>query len=139
MKTLSAKALYSSIILAGLFIAAPNFINAQVKYRAQSLNVTVARPSSLNDWEEKASQGSAEAVFTHGANDKITDLTGLSFTLPVKSLKSEHTMMDNNTYKALNAEKNTNLTFVLTSGTVTPVEIVIPLVVTIHQQNLFEP
>ena len=90
MKKLSVKAFFSSIILAGLFITTAD-LNAQIKYRAQSLNITVAGTSSLHDWEEKASQGNAEAVFTHGANDKITDLTSLSFTLPVKSLKSEHT------------------------------------------------
>ena len=102
-------------------ISLPTTIFAQAKYRVQSATITLAGTSTLHDWTMKANQANSEAVFQLGSGEKISDLTGLSFTLPTKSLKSEHTMMDNNTYKALDADKNPNISFVLTSADVTPV------------------
>lgn len=55
------------------------------------------------------------------AGDKISDLSLLVFTLPVTSLKSEHKTMDNNTYKALKADKHPEIAYTLSSATVTPV------------------
>ena len=54
--------------------------------------------------------------------DKPTDLSSLNFTIPVNSLKSGKGMMDKNTYKAMKASDHKNITFALTSGTVTPVD-----------------
>lgn len=53
--------------------------------------------------------------------NKISDLSLLVFTLPVTSLKSEHKTMDNNTYKALKANKHPEIAYTLSSATVTPV------------------
>lgn len=53
--------------------------------------------------------------------NRITDLSLLVFTVPATSLKSEHKTMDNNTYKALKADKHPDIVYTLTSATVTPV------------------
>jgi YceI-like domain len=108
-------------LAAGLIAAKPIGDPVQVKFRAQSGGVQIAGTSSLHDWTEKSDKGIAEATFAMN-NDKITDLSALTFTLASKSLKSEHTMMDNNTYKALNADKNPNITFVGGSATVTMID-----------------
>jgi polyisoprenoid-binding protein YceI len=106
-----------SLVLAFLFNGLTNTF-AQVKYHAQTLDLVVSGTSTLHDWEMKSSKGQCDASILV-ANDKMT-LSGLSFNFPAESLKSGHSMMDNNTYKALHTEKNPNITFVLTSGNVTP-------------------
>jgi polyisoprenoid-binding protein YceI len=67
----------------------------------------------------KSSQGKCEVEFTMGADEKITAINTLIFDLDATTIKSEYTMMDNNTYKALKTKANKNISFVLTSGTVT--------------------
>jgi polyisoprenoid-binding protein YceI len=91
---------------------------AQAKYHAQNLDVVVSGTSTLHDWEMKSSKGQVEALIDV-INDKVT-LSGLSFNFPAESLKSGHSMMDNNTYKALKTDKNPNITFVLVSGSLAP-------------------
>ena len=92
---------------------------AQAKYRAQTSDVIVSGTSTLHDWEMKSSKGQVDATIAI-ANDVVT-FSGLSFDFPAESLKSGHSMMDNNTYKALSTGKNPNISFVLLSGKVTSV------------------
>jgi polyisoprenoid-binding protein YceI len=67
----------------------------------------------------KASHATSQAQFTISPNDKITNFENLTFTIPVKSLKSQSKVMDNNTYKALNVSEHPNISFTLTSANVT--------------------
>ncbi|MES2647921.1 MAG: YceI family protein [Bacteroidota bacterium] len=108
----------SLLLIAGIFYFSS--ANAQVPFQSKSVAISLTGTSTLHDWEMKAGQGKSESAFTIDANNKIIAISKLSFTLPAKSLKSEHTMMDKNTYKALDTDKNPNISFVLTSGTVTP-------------------
>lgn len=122
MKKIITKPIVLSFIIASSLIAAkPTGDTIQAKLRAQNGSIQIAGTSTLHDWTEKSDKGSSEATFTI-SNDKITNVSGLTFTVPAKSLKSEHTMMDNNTYKALNADNNPNITYVETGATVTPVD-----------------
>ena len=120
MKKISLKKMtLCSLLLTGIvFYVSP--VAAQVAFQAKAVTISLTGTSTLHDWEMKTATGSSEAAFTVDATDKIVSISKLSFTLPVATLKSEHTMMDNNTYKALNTDKNPNISFVLTSGTVTP-------------------
>ena len=93
---------------------------AQTVYQTQVMDIRLQGTSNLHDWEMKAVKGKSEASFTVNANNIITSLSKLSFTLPVKNLKSKHAQMDKNTYKALSADKNPNISFVFSSATVTP-------------------
>ncbi len=92
---------------------------AQTSYESHAMDISLKGTSSIHDWEMKAKTGTSEAEFTVGADGKITSLSKLSFTLPAVNLKSGHTAMDKNTYKALKTTANPNITFVLTSATVT--------------------
>ncbi|HSU51549.1 MAG TPA: YceI family protein [Segetibacter sp.] len=122
MKTITPKPLVLSLLLAcSLMAAKPVGDPVAVKLKSQSTSVQIAGSSSLHDWTEKSDKGTAEAIFTF-TGDKISGVSALTFTVPAKSLKSEHTMMDNNTYKALNADKNPNITYVATSANVTSVD-----------------
>jgi polyisoprenoid-binding protein YceI len=92
---------------------------AQTVYKTEAFDIRLNGTSSLHDWEMKAVKGNSVASFTVNAKGKLASLSRLSFTLPVTNLKSSKKSMDKNTYKALHADKNPNISFVLTSATVT--------------------
>ena len=121
MKRLSIKkiALFCAIFLTTGFTFCTAVV-AQTIYQSQELDIRLNGTSNIHDWEMKAVKGTSEAAFNVDASGKITSITRLSFVLPATNLKSEHTAMDKNTYKALNADKNPNISFVLSSSTVTP-------------------
>ena len=89
---------------------------------AQTVSLTIKGTSTLHDWEMKSSKGYCEVLFAMTGADKLVDLTGLNFNLPAESLKSESSMMDNNTYKALKTGVYKNISFVSSSGSVTQVD-----------------
>jgi polyisoprenoid-binding protein YceI len=121
MKGTINKALVMLALTSSVLIGSTTTTNAQSKFQSQAINIKLQGTSTLHDWEMIADKGNSEAVFVL-TNDKLTSLSGLTFTLPAKNLKSEHTVMDNNTYKALKADQNPNITFVLTSAIVAPVD-----------------
>jgi polyisoprenoid-binding protein YceI len=119
------KLLLKQLVLVFTFFGAINFgtstsAAAQMMFQSQLVDIKLSGTSTLHDWEMKAAKGNSEAAFAVDANGKLTSLTKLSFTLPATSLKSEHTMMDKNTYKALNTEANPNISFIGTSSVITP-------------------
>ncbi|HEY1114665.1 MAG TPA: YceI family protein [Chitinophagaceae bacterium] len=121
MKNTTATFFFRTAFFALLvFLHLPFSLWSQTRYRASSGAITVAGTSTLHDWKETSSKGSVNAVFTMSGN-KISDLALLVFTVPVTSLKSEHKTMDNNTYKALKANKHPEIAYTLSSATVTPV------------------
>ncbi|MCU7550694.1 YceI family protein [Chitinophagaceae bacterium LB-8] len=109
------------VIVLLAFTYLPTFLFAQTNYQSSSANVTISGTSSLHDWTEKSAKGSAAATFVISSDHKITGLSALSFSVPAKSLKSEHSGMDNNTYKALKTDKHANITYTVSSATVEPV------------------
>jgi len=110
----------SGILFLFTCVALPLLSTAQFRYTTQKAAVSIAGTSSLHDWTEKSKEGAGVAVFTF-ADDKLV-LNGLSFVVPVKSLKSEHSSMDNNTYKALKADKNPNITYTATTAHLTRID-----------------
>lgn len=96
---------------------------AQVKYHTKDdLNLLVSGTSTLHDWDMKAAKGEVNAVFTFDAKGQITGLSSLTVSVPAEALKSEHSGMDKNAYKALKTSSFANITFVLSSATVTPID-----------------
>ena len=67
----------------------------------------------------KALAGTGEATFVVSTAGQVTALNALSFSMPATNLKSGHSAMDKNTYKALKTSGNPNILFVLTSAVVT--------------------
>jgi hypothetical protein len=92
-----------------------------LKYRSQALNIVISGTSTLHDWDMRSSKGTTDVNFEI-ANDKLAGVSGLSFTMPAESLKSEHSMMDKNAYKALKTDDYKNISFVQTSATVSPID-----------------
>jgi len=118
------KVFLSHVVMSSAIILATGFISstavAQTVFQSKAIDISLTGTSTLHDWEMKAAEGRSQAAFIVDATDNITSISQLSFTLPAKSLKSEHTMMDNNTYKALQTDKNPNISFVLTGAAVKP-------------------
>ena len=110
-------AIYSIVFLASGFSISK--AAAQIIFQSKAVTISLTGTSTLHDWEMKAAQGTSEVSFTMEA-DKIISISRLSFSLPAKSLKSEHEMMDKNTYKALSADKNPTISFVLSTSSVSP-------------------
>jgi polyisoprenoid-binding protein YceI len=107
------------IITFALLFTAPIVLWGQTNFSGQGLNISVTGTSTLHDWEMKSNRGQVNAVAA--VSPEKLDISQLTFTMPVESLKSEHDMMDKNTYNAINSRKHPNITFVLTSVTsVTP-------------------
>lgn len=94
-------------------------LNAQTNYTIKDKpSLSISGTSTLHDWDMSSSTATCNATFVLNAAAQITGVNAINFSMPVADLKSKHTAMDNNAYKALNKDKNPNITFVLTPGTV---------------------
>ena len=110
---------FSAFILLMLLVLM-SITNAQVKYATKDdMNLLVSGTSTLHDWDMKAAKGECEAMFTFNGNGEIVGLTALSFIVPSEALKSEHTGMDKNAYKALKTDKVKTISYKLISATIT--------------------
>lgn len=86
---------------------------------SQSVSVSIKGTSSLHDWEMKSDKGRVEVMLGLGSNAKLLGLTSLKFSIEAESLKSAKSMMDNNAYKALKTSSAKQISFSLTSATIT--------------------
>lgn len=107
-----------SLLLAFQIIATVSF--SQVQYTGTAMDLVVSGTSSLHDWNMKSVRANCTAVFTFNKAGLITGLSALSFSTPANGLKSDHSAMDNNAYKALKNDKNPSIMYTMTSVTVTP-------------------
>jgi hypothetical protein len=98
-----------------------NTVNAQLTYQTSGpIKIRIEGTSNIHDWEMNAEQGNSTAVFITDGKGTINGLATLSFTMPVESLKSEHTTMDKNAYKAMHSDKFNSLTFSVYSASIKP-------------------
>lgn len=93
---------------------------AQVRYSGSTADLLISGTSTLHDWTMKSVKAECSALFTFNTAGQISGLDGLIFSTPVDALKSEHTAMDNNAYKALRNDKAPLISYTLTSVNVTP-------------------
>ncbi len=110
-----------STILLAVLLAAGRQGMAQEKYHAKDdLQIVVSGTSTLHDWDMKTLKGESNAMVTLNGSGQLAALTALQFSLPVQGLKSEHSGMDNNAYKALKTDKYSTISYTLTSAYVEP-------------------
>jgi len=93
--------------------------NAQSHYTSSSVNLLVSGTSTLHDWTMKDVKADCSATVDLNAAGQLDALSALSFATPVNALKSEHGSMDNNAYKALKSDKAPQISYVMSSATVT--------------------
>lgn len=105
MRTISKLVMLMTIVLLGFGATAQNY-----KLNNKASNIIVEGTSNLHDWEIKVEQmnGEIQTVFENG---KLVKLEKLKITIPGTSLKSGKGGMDKNTYKALDTDKNPNITY----------------------------
>ena len=92
---------------------------AQTNYHTLVVDIKLNGTSNVHDWEMTAVSGTSDASIETD-NGKLTSVSKMNFSLPVKNLKSGKAAMDKNTYKAMKNDVNPNISFVLTSATVIP-------------------
>lgn len=111
-----------TILLLFFTMALASFSEAQVKYASNaSVKIIVDGTSNIHDWKMESSKGTCTGTFTLDASGNLTAINGLTFSVAIASLKSEHgSQMDNNAYKAMAADKYPNITFNAASVTITP-------------------
>lgn len=109
-----------------LFIATAALVstigaNAQNIRKNSAFIIKVSGSSNLHDWTMDAKNGTIEANLNLASNvSYLAGIQSLSFTLPVKNLKStEGSLMDSRAYDALKESKFPNITFNLLSATPT--------------------
>ena len=121
-KPTATKTLLNAAVLSALFLLRSLDSNAQATYTGSAVDLVVAGTSTLHDWDMKSVKANCTAVFTLNNAGRITELTALSFSTPANALKSEHSSMDNNAYKALKSDKNPAIVYTMTTASVTPGE-----------------
>jgi len=95
---------------------------AQSRYAGSTVDLTVSGTSTLHDWTMKSVKADCSGNFTITSDGQITAIDNLVFNTPANGLKSEHSSMDNNAYKALKTEKNPLISFTVSSVTVAPAQ-----------------
>lgn len=96
-----------------LTILCTGLLNAQTTYRFASGEMSIAGTSSIHDWESAVEEVQIEGAFVFAEN-KLTDIEGLTVSVPVKSIISGRgSIMDNKTWKALKSEEYPNILFTL--------------------------
>ena len=107
MKPYSNLIMLATVLLFSLGVQAQSY-----KLNNKASNIVIEGTSNIHDWEIAVGEMSGEirAVFENG---KLIKLESLNITIPGKSLKSGKGGMDKNTYKALDTDKNPNITYKL--------------------------
>jgi polyisoprenoid-binding protein YceI len=84
----------------------------------KSYEMNVAGGSNVHAWTMKALNGTSSASFA--VKPGTINLTSLEFSVPVKSLKSESSLMDSRTYNTLKSDKFKTISYKLVSAIITP-------------------
>ena len=123
MKVLQPQSVKTILFVFLLPLAISLSIAQPCKYHTKDdLSLVVSGTSTLHDWKMKTSKGEVNATFTLSTNGQVTAFNFLSFSTPAESIKSEHTAMDKNAYKALKTDKNPSINYTLTTATITTID-----------------
>jgi polyisoprenoid-binding protein YceI len=108
------------IPLIGIALIAAAAVNANAQARATlapASKMWIEGTSNVHDWKMEATQIDAQieldAAGLAAAPAKM--VKSVKLTIPVKALKSEHDKMDDNARKALKADKNPEIIYMLTT------------------------
>jgi hypothetical protein len=105
-----------------IFIVAHFFslnVKAQTNYGTQLMNTVIEGTSNIHDWELISPKANCTMQLTMDPAGKLTGIGNVQYVIQVNTLKSKHgSQMDNNAYKAMNAEDHPNIRFNGANGTV---------------------
>lgn len=113
--------LSSLVIILSCFQIFSFRVQAQATYVTQSVNTVIEGTSNIHDWELISPKASCTMQLTLDPSGKLTWISGVQYVIQVTTLKSKHgSQMDNNAYKAMNAEDHPTIRFTGAAGTVKP-------------------
>ena len=117
-----SSALRISPVIILLLISQYSFSQVSFASRSSQSEIKVKGTSNLHDWTMKGNTLTCDAQFTvqSAAVNKLLSLNGLSFSVPVKNLKSGESLLDSRAYKAMKADKYSQVSFKMSSAVVTP-------------------
>jgi polyisoprenoid-binding protein YceI len=100
------------IILTGLLIITLQTAVAQEKFRLDEKNseITVIGTSSVHDWEMNATAMKASIQLSIAENS-ISDIVSVDFSMPTEKLKSDNNIMDKKSWDALKSDKHEAIRF----------------------------
>lgn len=105
------------LVFSGLFFSIG--ASAQTKYESVGgVKITIEGTSNIHDWDMKSEKGFCSGIFDVSNTGALTGMSYLNFSVPAESLKSEHSAMDKNTYKALNTSKYAQINFTAVSASI---------------------
>ena len=94
-------------------------VQAQTTYTAQTMNTVIEGTSNIHDWELISPKANCTMQLSMDAQGKLTGISNVQYAVQVNTLKSKHgSQMDNNAYKAMNAEDHPTIRFTGSSGTI---------------------
>ena len=106
-------------IVAGLLLLITGLAFGQKPYTLKSHKMSVDGTSSLHDWTSDVTKVDWSGKLTVEGNS-VKAISDVNLKIAVADIKSEKGgMMDDKTYEAFKSEQNPNITFKLTSATVT--------------------
>lgn len=78
-----------------------------------SVSLHIDGSSNVHDWTSEATEVRVDGQFQTDASGRLTAVEGLKVVIPVERIKSEKgRIMDNKTYKALDADEHPEIRFV---------------------------
>ena len=90
--------------------------NAQTKQQSSgSVKIIIEGTSNIHDWDIKSDKGLCNSSLDISKLGSLNSISTLNFSVPAESLKSDHSGMDKNTYKALKTSKYSSINFVAAS------------------------
>ncbi len=125
MKKLQHKLrIWTSIKIAVLFVILfPLGLMAQSVYKltpATDVFVKVYGTSNVHDWTMTSTGIESQGVFKFNSKDELVGLSGFSFAVQAKSLKSGKSSMDDRTYKSMLANEFPKIVYQLKTAVVNP-------------------
>jgi len=101
-----------------ILIAFPMLVFGQANYSLSTdqLKLIVKGTSTIHDWEMVSEMATGSAAFTFNGN-QLTSVSRLFVDMPVSTLKSGTSGMDDNAYKALKATEFPKIRFVVKEAT----------------------
>lgn len=126
MKNLNKKFTAITVMIAAIiFGAMPQNSMAQTTYKLtadKDVSIKVLGSSNVHDWTMVSSTMESQGEFKLDKEGELRSLPSFSFSVNAKSLKSEHTSMDDRTYKTMKADQFPKVTYKLNSAVITTVQ-----------------
>ena len=108
------------LLVVGAFVAFTSSSSEELNYRSnEGARIAISGFTNLNTWSMETDTVQCNGSFVF-LNEELQDISSLSFSTPIKSLKSTHSEMDSIVYQILEAKEANLITFVQTQQMVLP-------------------